>query len=324
MRPGIVSHALRFLCLGALLVAADRVLLRRSSAGESERGAIEIDAERIDALRKGWIARGGTAPDHAVLAALIEAEIDDEILLREARKRGFESEDPVVRARLARNVGFISGADERAGRAGDSARVDLALALGIARGDLVVRRRLIERMRAELGAGEHEPPSEREIDARFARDRELWLGSPRLRLSHVFLSRDRRGAALVSDALALRREIAAGRLEFADAIARGDPFLLGHSPSDRSQAELSRSFGAAFAIAVFALEPGQVSEPIESPYGLHLVRVHERTLARPAELEAARARIAAELARERADGSLRVALSRLRDGYEIRIAKVER
>ena len=57
----------------------------------------------IDALRAGWIARTGTAPDDEVLAALIEAEIDDEILLREARKRGFESGDPVVRARLARS-----------------------------------------------------------------------------------------------------------------------------------------------------------------------------------------------------------------------------
>ena len=324
MRPGIVSHALCFLFLGALLVAADRLLLGRSIEGESERSAIEIGAERIDALREGWIARSGTAPDDAVLAALIEAEIDDEILLREARKRGFESADPIVRARLARNVGFMSGADERAGHAGDSTRVELALALGISRGDLVVRRRLIERMRAELGAGEHEPPSEREIDARFARDPARWLGSPRVRLSHVFLSRDRRGAALVSDARALRRAIAEGRLEFADAIARGDPFLLGHSPSDRSQAELSRSFGAAFAIAVFALEPGLVSEPIESPYGLPLVRVRERVEPGPAELEAARAAIAADLARERAGEALRVALSRLRDGYEIRLAEGER
>lgn len=323
MRPGIVSHALRFLLLGAILVAADRLLLRTSIEGNAERDAIEIGVERIDALRAGWIARTGTAPDDEVLAALIEAEIDDEILLREARKRGFESGDPVVRARLARNVGFISGADERAGRAGDSARVDLALALGIARGDLVVRRRLVERMRAELAAGADQPPSEREIEARFARDRERWLGPPRLRLSHVFLSRDRRGAALASDARALRREIAAGRLEFADAISRGDPFLLGHSPSIRSQVELSRSFGASFATAVFALEPGGVSEPIESAYGLHLVRVHERTLAGPAELEATRAGIAAELARERAGRALRLALSRLRGGYEIRLAGAE-
>lgn len=324
MRPGIVSHALRFLVLGALLVAAERTLLRRSAALDAARGSIEIGVERIDALRGAWIARSGTAPDDAVLAALIEAEIDDEVLLREARRRGFESGDPVVRARLARNVGFISGADERAGGAGDSARVDLALELGIARADLVVRRRLIERMRAELAAGADEPASEREIEARFARDRERWLGSPRLRLSQVFLSRDRRGAALAADAAALRREIAAGRLEFADAILRGDPFLLGHSTSSRSQQELARNFGEAFAAAVFALEPGRVSEPVESPYGLHLVRVDERSEAGPAELEAARAGIAAELARERASLALRLALARLRDGYEIRVAEGER
>jgi parvulin-like peptidyl-prolyl isomerase len=87
--------------------------------------------------------------------------------------------------------------------------------------------------------------------------------------------------------------------------------------------ELSRSFGASFATAVFALEPGGVSEPIESAYGLHLVRVHERTLAGPAELEATRAGIAAELARERAGRALRLALSRLRGGYEIRLAGAE-
>ena len=44
--------------------------------------------------------------------------------------------------------------------------------------------------------------------------------------------------------------------------------------------EVSRAFGNEFATALVALEPARWSGPIESPYGLHLVLVRERTRGR--------------------------------------------
>jgi len=319
MRRVLSSPALHFLILGALLVAGDRLVLGDARATASERPAIEIERVRIEALRAGWLARNGESPDPDMLRALVEAEIDDELLLREARTRGLEARDPVVRARLARNVGFLRGEDEREARAGDARSVDDALALGLERSDLVVRRRLIERMRAELGASAHATPSEAELEARFAREGGRVARQARVRLSHVFLSRDRRGAALEADARQLRARLEADGLALDAAIPRGDAFLLGHALPARTQAELERDFGAVFARAVFALEPGRVSEPIASSYGLHLVVVHERFAGAQSTLTAERARIAAELTREREAAALRFALDALRACYEIRV-----
>ncbi len=321
MRRLLARPALHFLFLGALLVAADRGLLRDASGAESARGSIEIDRARVEELRAGWVARSGEPPDARALRALIDAEIDDEILLREARTHGFEARDPVVRARLARNVGFIQGEDERSARAGDSERVDEALALGLARSDLVVRRRLIERMRAELSRHERTKPSAEEVAVRFAREREVLGGSARVRLSHAFLSRERRAASLEADARLLRQRAAAGGLAIDAAIPRGDAFLLGHAFPLRSQAELARVFGAPFARSVFALEPGQVSGPIGSSYGLHLVCVPERVVAAPATFEAERARIESDLVGEREAAALRFALDALRARYQIRVGE---
>ncbi len=319
IRSAIAAPALHFLILGALLVAGERLLLRTASGEQPARGAIEIRSERVAALRAGWLARTGDVPDAAALRALIDAEIDDELLLREARARDLEAGDPVVRARLARNLGFLRGADERLARAGGAEQVGEALALGLADSDLVVRRRLIERMRAELSAGGHSSPDEPEIEARFERDRDRYAGSARVRLSHAFLARDRRGAALESDARRLREQVGAESLDIEEAIARGDAFLLGHSPPPRSEAELSRDFGDAFARAVFALEPGQLAGPIASSYGLHLVVVHERRAGATATLAAARARVRAEIEREREAVALRAALDGLRSRYSIRV-----
>jgi hypothetical protein len=175
-------------------------------------------------------------------------------------------------------------------------------------------------MRAELASGSASRPSADEIEARFARAPGLHAGASRVRLSHAFLSRDRRGPSLEADAGRLREQIAAESLAIEAAIPRGDAFLLGHVFPARTRAELERDFGAPFARAVFALEPGRVSEPIASSYGLHLVVVHECGEAAPATLAAARPAIEAELARERRTAALRLALDALRARYEIRVA----
>jgi hypothetical protein len=292
MRRILASPALHFLVSGAALLAVDRTYFAPETEASAGRARIEIAASGL------------------------EAEIDDGILLAEARARGLESSDPVVRARIARNLAFLEAETS-------TTRIDDALALGLARGDLVVRRRLVERMRAELSSGATRRPSEAEIAGRFARDAARHARPARVRIAHVFLSRDRRGATLDADVARLRARLESGSLALSEAIALGDPFLLGHTLPPRSQADLARDFGDAFARAVFALEPGVVSPPIASSYGVHWVIVAERSPETPASLEDARAEIIAELEREQETAALRSALTVLRERYEIRVARAE-
>ena len=57
----------------------------------------------------------------------------------------------------------------------------------------------------------------------------------------------------------------------ADATELGDRSLLEPEFADADEQSVASQFGAEFARAVFALEPGQWHGPIESSYGLHLV-----------------------------------------------------
>ncbi len=243
--------------------------------------------------------------DAAPAAAV--AVSDDELLLREARRLGLDRDDSAIRRRLVRNLRFLG---ERS--SGDEAAdYEEALALGLDGSDLVVRRRLIQRLELRaLAWARATEPSDAELAALLAREPERFALPERVRLSHVFLSRDRHGAALEAADRALARRLAGLAPERASGL--GDPFLLGaHLPS-RSQAELAASFGEAFARAVAILPPGRWSGPIASGYGLHRVFVHERTPGRAARIEEVRGAVREAVFAERAEAVLEDWLRRLR------------
>ena len=50
--------------------------------------------------------------------------------------------------------------------------------------------------------------------------------------------------------------------------------------TEMSEQDLDRAFGGQFGAAVLALMPGKWSGPIESGYGLHLLKVMDRTESR--------------------------------------------
>jgi parvulin-like peptidyl-prolyl isomerase len=81
--------------------------------------------------------------------------------------------------------------------------------------------------------------------------------------------------ALVRQAEAIRREIVAGKLSFAEAARR---YSTGPSAAVGGELGFIARQGAmveSFARAAFALEPGGVSEPVVTPFGVHLIRVNQ-------------------------------------------------
>jgi hypothetical protein len=189
-----------------------------------------------------------------------------------------------------------------------------ALALGLDRGDIIVRRRLVQKM--EFLNEDLEPipePSAAELQAYAEAHPERYAAPARVALTHVFLSTDRRGQDAERGAAALRAQLLAG----ADPAGLGDPFLRGREFPLRTERELAAIFGAPFAARVISEPVGTWSEPLRSSYGVHLVRVTGRQAAHPPDLadigEAARR----DWREERRARANRAALARLRERYEI-------
>jgi len=230
---------------------------------------VVVHAATLDTLARDWSRTTGRAPTSAEVDRLVQDYVDQELLLRAALARGLQHTDALVTRRLIQNQRFVEVSEDGAG-ATDAEVLERAYALGLERTDLVVRRRLIERMRQIIWAASPEPAA----TTRPAPS----AGQPLLRLSHVFVSRDRHGKLLNEAARRLRATLARTRLEPGDPeLARlGDPLLLASDLPPSTPSRLAARLGARFAEAVSALPTGRWSEPIPSSYGLHLVWVHER------------------------------------------------
>ncbi len=121
--------------------------------------------------------------------------------------------------------------------------------------------------------------ADQRVEAYFQAHRREFDGS-QLSVSHILL-RPRAGDGpaaldeLLKQAAAIRREIVAGEISFAEAAGK---YSAGPSAKRGGQLGYIPRHGVmdeAFSHAAFALEPGQVSEPVRTPFGVNLIRCDE-------------------------------------------------
>ncbi len=316
LRGWLRSPALHFAAAGALLF----VLVGRGDGARDEanapRAPIVVTAPQIERLVESYERATRKNATPADVRALVDGAIDDEVLFREALAAGLDREDPGVQWRLIEKMTFLDGdhAPER------DEMLAAAENLGLDRGDPVVRRLLIEKMRLALRhAGSTSLVGAERLEAWLAAHPERFATPARVRLSHVYLSRERHRESLAADAEALARDLRNGNVPAEDAVRRSDPFptaLLDVSATDR---ELVDRFGASFAAAVAALRPGEWSEPVASPFGLHVVIVHDRTAGRIPKLSEVEGAVRYGLEAELRADALAVRLRALRARYDVQV-----
>jgi len=90
-----------FVVLGVALFGADRLLQAR---GQS---VIKIDLPLVEKLVAQWEGQTERRPNARELDALIEGYIREEILVREAARLGLDTDDIIIRRRLAQKVEFL-------------------------------------------------------------------------------------------------------------------------------------------------------------------------------------------------------------------------
>ena len=310
--------ASHFLLIGGLLYAGQAwVGDGRGAAVESEVPVpVMFTAFQIEQLDRVWQRKTGRLPGAEERRVLIRQAVDEELLYREALALRLDEGNPSVRQRLVKSMGFL--ADQSVD---EETLYRQARELSLERSDPVVRQHLIGLMRnIARRSSAPEAMTEAQLEDYYRRHRDRFMRPARARLSHLYLSADRRGSRLDDDARRLSSRLAAEALDPSRAVALGDPFMLQHHLPARSWRELERTFGASFAGAVMDLEPGVWSGPIISSYGLHLVWIHERTEAAPAAFASVRRQVALGLEVERGERRLAARLDELRARYQVIVA----
>lgn len=316
LRALIRSPALHFLAIGAALAAVVGALRPAPAGPDARPEPLVVSAERVARLRRGYARRLGREPTDAELRALIEDRVAEELLYREALALGLDRGDAAVRRRVVQKMRFLA---EDEGRSPEELYHE-GKALGLDREDIVIRRLLAEKMRllAALPA-RRAPIGEAELRAYLSRHRSLYRTPPRLSLTHVFLSRDRRGRRLERDARALLERLRARGVRPEQAASYGDPFPLDRRPRARTRQQLGRMLGWDFADRVMGLPTGRWEGPVPSAFGLHLVWVEERLPARDPPLEEVRRQIEERIRAERGEARVADLLDELRRRYRVRI-----
>lgn len=194
-----------------------------------------------------------------------------------------------------------------------------AVRLGLDRDDVIVRRRLAQKMAfVSDDLAIVAEPAEDALREYFNAHREAYTTPDLYALRHVYFNPDRH-TTLDADAQRALQRLARG----ANADDVGDPFMLPRELADVSRDDIARDFGSSFADAVTGSTPGSWSGPVRSPFGVHLVKLESHTPSSTARFEDVRDQVReAYLAEKQRDANAALR-TKLRQQYTIIVEPVE-
>ena len=165
-----------------------------------------------------------------------------------------------------------------------------ARAMGLDQDDLVVRRRLAQKLQFLVqDTSQSAEPTDEDLRRIYEANPDQFQIKAHISFTQVFFSRDTRSDA-ARDAKAALAELShspSGTLP----TQLGDRLPLETEVVREDEQTVAGQFGDPFAKAVFALRPGAWQGPIESAYGLHLVRVSDVEPAKRREFAEVKAQI---------------------------------
>jgi hypothetical protein len=223
-----------FLAIGASLFVAWH-FFGNWPGSQPER--ILIAPAQIERLAQQWTKTHLRPPTKEELTGLVEQEIDEEILYREAVALGLDRDDLVIRRRLAMKMEFL--VEDLAGEPNPT--------------DSQLRKFLAEH------------PDKFRVEALTT-------------FAQVFVDLSRRGQGAAAEAKRLLARL--NDSADTDWQALGDPLPLQSEYQAASPSDVARVFGRQFPSKLAALPVGRWSGPVESTYGLHLILVRKRTAGR--------------------------------------------
>ena len=157
----------------------------------------------------------------------------------------------------------------------------------------------------------------------YYRDNEVRLTLPeQVRVRHILLTWKPMGTT--DDRAAIRKQMA----PILEQARSGEDFAeLARKHSDDSTAGQGGDTGffhrgqmvPAFEAVAFALQPGEVSDPVETPFGVHILRLEERQEARLLPLDEVREQLREHIREEKMEAAVEQETERLRQEGEVAI-----
>lgn len=191
-----------------------------------------------------------------------------------------------------------------------------ALAMGLDANDVIVRRRLVQKLTfltEDLATAE--PPDEAVLRGYYDAHADRYAEPARFSFVHRYFSKDLRPHA-EQDARAALAALNATEGN-TDAIPEGDPFILQRAYLERSRQQIGELFGREFAAALADLPVGSWQGPIPSAYGWHLVKLEQRRPSRPLRFEEVAGEAAADYREEQRREANERFYRSLRDRYQV-------
>ena len=147
--------------------------------------------------------------------------------------------------------------------------------LGQGEDDTIIRRRLAQKMRFIIEDVDAPAlPDEATLKTWFDDNLDKFIAPEQRSFSHIYLSPETHGDGIETEAANLLSGLTSPTQDWN---ALGDSFMMKRQFKDLSRLEITRLFGADFAKGIFGLSGDAWQGPIESAFGLHLIRIDNVT-----------------------------------------------
>jgi hypothetical protein len=193
-----------------------------------------------------------------------------------------------------------------------------AKALGLDQNDTIVRRRLAQKLAFLVDdTSRIVDPTGEQLRRFYDTNAKRFQNEARMSFTQIFFNPQRRMHAEADAEAALTSVSTADGDDHAKTM--GDPILLEAEFRDIDAQTVSNLFGPEFAHAIFSLKPGSWSGPVQSGYGVHLVRVTDLKPSALRPFEEVRSEVLEEWRHQQESEAKAQYLAKLRDKYGVAV-----
>ena len=186
-----------------------------------------------------------------------------------------------------------------------------ALNLGLDKDDIIIKRRLAQKIGFLKQEEQSDLPSESELKAYFKSRETNYYMDRRLSFSHLYFSKEKNGPERALSALKVIQE--------QNNLPDSDPFLVGKNFINKTSKEIDRDFGVGFSENFITKELGTWLGPFNSIYGTHLVKISQITEAKSPDLEEVKKAVLTDYLLDQKQDSTKNYIKALKKDYEVQI-----